>query len=110
MDWLTHIISKNILLVIQRGKMRHQVTEEDIGRLVGRIYRDTIVCQSSNYFIKHVYKAEQFSEIMNADAFHSIIGFLPNTKYRSAPFIMSVVYNKKGKDYEITVHNPKLKF
>lgn len=87
-----------------------EVTEEVIGQIVGRIYRDTMVYQSPNYFIKHTYVAEQFSEIIDADAFHSIIGFLPNTKYRGAPFVMSVVFNKKKKDYEITVHNPKLKF
>lgn len=85
--------------------MRYQVTEEEIGQIIGRIYRDTMVYQSSHYFIKHIYNADQFSEIMDAPTFHSIVGFLPNIKYRNSPFIMSVAFNKKSQDYEITVHN-----
>jgi hypothetical protein len=87
-----------------------EVTEEAIGQVVGKIFRDTLVYQSPNYFIKHVYTADQFVEIIDPTTFHSIIGFLPNTKYRGTPFIMSVAYNKKQKNYEITVHNPKLKY
>jgi hypothetical protein len=41
-------------------------------------------------------------------SFHNIIGFLPNTKYRGNQFIMSVVYDKSNKNYEITVKNQNL--
>ena len=86
------------------------VKEEIVGKIVGKIYRDTLVYQSPNYFIKHTYTADQFSNLVSADVFHSVIGFLPNTKYRGQPFVMSVIYNKKKRNYEITVHNPKVKF
>jgi len=87
-----------------------EVSEEQVSKVVGKIYRDTMVAQSNTYFIKHNYKAAQFKSMIDPEAFHSIIGFLPNTKYRGQPFIMSVVYNKGTKNYEITVHNPKVKY
>lgn len=87
-----------------------EVKEEVVSHIMGKIYRDTVVCQSPEYFIKHKYSANQFSDIIDEKTFHSIIGFLPNTKYRGMPFIMSVIFNKKTKEYDITVHNPKMKF
>ena len=87
-----------------------EVSEEVVGQIVGKIYRDSVVDQSKNYFIKHVYTAQQFESIVDAETFHKVIGFLPNTKYRGVPFIMGVSYNKKTKEYDITVHNPKVKF
>ena len=87
-----------------------EVKEEVVSKIVGKIFRDTMVTQSNNYFIKLKYKAESFNTCITQTAFHSIIGFLPNTKYRGKPFVLSVVYNKKLDEYEITVHNPKLKY
>lgn len=87
-----------------------EVSEELVSKIVGKIYRDTVVTQSPKYFIKHQYTAFQFKGMVDPETFHSIIGFLPNTKYRGAPFVMSVSYNKKTKVYDITVHNPKLKY
>ena len=72
-----------------------QISEETVSKIVGKIYRDTVVTQSTNYFIKHTYKAYQFKSMVDPETFHSIIGFLPNTKYRGNPFIMSVIFNKK---------------
>lgn len=90
--------------------MMREVSEDVVSQIVSKIYRDTLVTQTKNYFIKHKYTADQFASVVDAQTFHSIIGFLPNTKYRGVPFIMSVIFNKKLKEYEITVHNPKLKF
>lgn len=87
-----------------------EVSEEDVSKIVGKIYRDSLVIQSKNYFIEHTYVAQDFESILDSETFHKIIGFLPNTKYRGTPFIMGVVYNKKTNKYCITVHNPKLKF
>lgn len=87
-----------------------QVDEEMVAKVVGRIYRDTMVTQSKEYFITHVYEASQFENIVTPDVFHNIVGFFPNTKYRGKPFIMSVVFNKLLKNYEITVQNPSLNF
>lgn len=87
-----------------------EVSEELVSKIVGKIYRDTVVAQSPKYFIKHKYRAYQFKSMVDAETFHSVIGFLPNTKYRGTPFVMSVVYNKRLKEYEITVQNPKLKY
>mgnify|MGYP003999315885 CR=1 FL=1 len=91
-------------------EFNREVKEETVSQIVGKIYRDTIVFQASEYFIKHIYTADQFKKLVDAKTFHSIIGFLPNTKYRGMPFVMSVVYNKKADDYEITVHNPRVKY
>jgi len=87
-----------------------EINEESVSKLVNKIFRDTSVTQTKDYFIKHIYTSDQFSHIVEKDIFHSVIGFLPNTKYRGKPFIMSVVYNKGDKSYEIIVHNPKLKY
>lgn len=86
------------------------VNEETVKQIVSKIYRDTMVHQTSEYFIKHTYRATQFKDLVDAQTFHAVVGFLPNSKYRGMPFVLSVVFNKKTKDYEITVHNPKLKF
>jgi len=91
-------------------KSNRQVKEEIISKIVGKIYRDTIVHQTQEYFITHIYKASQFESMVPKDIFHRVIGFFPNTKYRGKPFILSVVYHKGNDEYEIIVHNPKLKF
>lgn len=87
-----------------------ETTEDDVVNIVGKIYRDSLVIQTKNYFIEHTYSAKDFESIMDPETFHRIIGFLPNTKYKGIPFIMSVAHNRKTKKYIITVHNPKLKF
>ena len=87
-----------------------EISEENVSKIVGRIFRDTCVTQSKQYFIKHIYTSNQFKSIVEKKVFHSIIGFLPNTKYRGKPFIMSVIFNKKKDNYEIIVHNPKLHY
>lgn len=87
-----------------------EVREETVSKIVGRIYRDTALTQSNQYFIKHTYTASQFENLVSEEIFHSIIGFLPNTKYRGRPFIMSVLFNKRQNNYDIIVHNPKLNY
>lgn len=87
-----------------------EISEENVVQIVGKIYRDSMVKQSGDYFITHTYTARQFETLVDNDTFHSVIGFLPNTKYHGIPFIMAVSYNKKTKEYEITVHNPRVKF
>ncbi len=87
-----------------------EIKEESVLKILSKIYRDTIVYQSSEYFILHTYKASDFKDLVNAAEFHSIISFLPNSKYKGIPFILSVVYNKRTMDYEITVHNPTVKY
>ncbi len=87
-----------------------EVSEEVVGQIIGKIYRDSLVKQTKGYFITPVYLAKQFETFVDAEAFHRIIGFLPNTKYRGVPFIMGVSFNKMSKEYEVTVHNPKVKF
>ena len=87
-----------------------EIKEETVSKIVGKIFRDTAVTQTKDYFIKHTYTADSFKNIVGADVLHSVIGFLPNTKYRGRPFILSVIFNKKIATYEVTVHNPKLKY
>jgi len=87
-----------------------EVDSEIVSTIISKIYRDTIVTQSNSYFITHTYRASQFKDLVSQEIFHSVIGFLPNSKYRGIPFIMSVVYNKRLEEYEVTVHNPKLKY
>jgi hypothetical protein len=87
-----------------------EISEELVSKIVSKIYRDTMVTQSNDYFIKHVYTVQDFNELLDADVLHCVLGFLPNTKYRGNPFIMGVIFNKKTKEYEVTVHNPILKF
>lgn len=87
-----------------------EIKEENVVKIISKIYRDTIVHQSPEYFIVHKYKAEQFLDIVDNMVFHSIVSFLPNSKYKGIPFILSVAHNKKLDEYEITVHNPKLKY
>jgi hypothetical protein len=89
---------------------KNEINEDVVKKVVGKIYRDTMVNQTDKYFIKHTYKASQFKDLLNESAFHAIVGFLPNSKYRGSPFVLSVVFNKKTKEYEITVHNPRIKF
>jgi hypothetical protein len=86
----------------------NQVNEKVVSQILSKIYRDTLVYQSQNYFIKHTYTASQFASIVDVISFHNIIGFLPNTKYRGNQFIMSVVYDKSNKNYEVTVKNQNL--
>ena len=88
----------------------HTVKEEIIKQIVSKIYRDTMVNQSTDYFIIHRYQPWQFKDLIDPKTFHAIVGFLPNSKYRDRPFIMSVTYSKKTQEYEIVVHNPKLKY
>lgn len=87
-----------------------EIKEEVVLKILSKIYRDTIVYQSSEYFISHVYKASHFKDLVEPDIFHNIISFLPNSKYKGIPFILSVIYNKRTEDYEITVHNPTVKY
>lgn len=87
-----------------------EVNEKIISKILSRIYRDTMVTQSKDYFITHTYKAAQFESMIDPKSFHSIIGFLPNTKYRGRSFIMSVVFNKKDHTYKVVVHNPSVKY
>lgn len=87
------------------------VNESDVRKLVEKIYRDVMVTQSGDYFIKLKYTFKHFKDIIpDPDLFHIIIGYLPNTNHRGMPFVLSVVYNKGENNYEITVHNPRLKF
>lgn len=83
-----------------------EIDEKIISKILSRIFRDTLVMKSGNYFITHTYNANQFGSLINPEIFHNIIGFLPNTKYKGKQFIMSVVFNKKRNTYEITVKNP----
>jgi len=87
-----------------------ETNEKNISKILSRIYRDTMVTKSNDYFIKHNYKPEQFKSMVNSDIFRSVIGFLPNTKYKGRPFIMSVIYNKKYDSFEIVVQNPNVKY
>lgn len=83
-----------------------EIDEELVGQIISRIYRDTIVTNSTEYFVKHVYQFSDFDEVTSKETFHSIIGFLPNTNYRGSPFVLSVSFNKRDSLYEITVKNP----
>lgn len=83
-----------------------EINEEAVSLIVGRIYRDTIVSHDKSYFVKRIYKISDFEEIAQKEVLHSILGFLPNTKYRGAPFVMSVIFDKRLNHYEIMVLNP----
>lgn len=86
-----------------------EIHEDSVSKILNKIYRDILVTQTKKYFITTTYTAEQFSHITTPDIFHSIIGFLPNTKYRGKPFILSVIFNKKLKTYEIIVKNVNIR-
>jgi hypothetical protein len=86
------------------------VADTTIGHILRKIFLDTSVTQSQEYFIKHKYSAADFTSLVEEDIFKRIIGFLPNVKYRGKPFILSVAYNKKNDNYEIIVHNPSFSF
>lgn len=88
------------------------INERTVGQILRKIFLDTSVTQTQdkNYFIKHTYSADDFSSLTDAETFKRIIGFLPNTKYKGRPFILSVAYNRKHDNFEIMVHNPKMKF
>ena len=87
------------------------VDESDVRKLVEKIYRDVMVAQSGDYFIKLTYTYKHFKDIIpDTDIFHNVICYLPNTNHRGMPFVLSVVYNKGENNYEIIVHNPRLKY
>jgi hypothetical protein len=87
------------------------VDESIVRKVVDKMYKDSLVTQSGDYFLKLKYTHRHFKSLIpDADVFHSVIGFLPNTNHRGIPFVLSVVFNKKDSEYEITVHNPRLKF
>jgi len=83
-----------------------EISEQLVEQIIGRIYRDTVVSKSPDYFVKHTYSYNDFKELTSKEVFHSIIGFLPNVTYRDAPFILSVTFDKRSHNYEITVKNP----
>lgn len=89
----------------------NEVNETDIKKIVDKMYKDCMQMNIPDYFLKKTYNWKHFKEIIpNKDAFHTIIGFLPNTNHRGMPFILSVVFNKNNDEYEIVFHNPRLKF
>lgn len=88
-----------------------EIDETTIKKMVDKMYRDAMVSQSGDYFLKLKYTYKHFKQMIdNKDTFHSVIGYLPNSNHRGMPFVLSVVYNKNNGEYEITVHNPRLKF
>lgn len=86
----------------------NEITDKVIGQILKRIYRDSMIFKSKEYFLQLKYKAVDFINLTDEKTFHGIIGFLPNTKYRNHPFVLGVVHNKRMKEYEITVKNPNL--
>ena len=86
------------------------INEHTVGQILRKIYLDTNVTQSPDYFIKHKYTAQDFESLIDVESFKRIVGFLPNTKYKGRPFIMSVAYSRKDDNFEITVQNPALRF
>jgi len=87
-----------------------EIDAKVIGQILRKIFLDTNVTQSSNYFINHTYRAEDFSGLVEAETFKRIVGFLPNVKYKGKPFILSVTFNKKKNNFEVIVHNPNMKY
>lgn len=91
--------------------MMRSVDESAVKKMVEKMYRDSMVSQSGDYFLKLKYNWKHFKDMIpDKEAFSSIIGYLPNTNHRGMPFVLSVVHNKSTDEYEITVHNPRLKF
>lgn len=86
------------------------IADVAIGQILRKIFLDTNVTQSHEYFIKHKYSASDFTCFVEEDVFKKIVGFLPNVKYKGSPFILSVTYSKKNDDYEIIVLNPNVPF
>ena len=88
-----------------------EISDTIVKKLVNKIYKDAIVANSGEYFLKLKYNYNHFKMIIeDKNVFHSIIGYLPNSNYRGMPFVLSVVHNKGKDEYEIVVHNPRLKF
>jgi hypothetical protein len=87
------------------------IDETIVKKLVEKIYKDALVSNISDYFLKLKYTHRHFkSFIEDKKTFHNVISYLPNSNHRGMPFVLSVVFNKGADEYEITVHNPRLKF
>lgn len=87
-----------------------EVSDVVVKKIISKMFRDATIEMSGEYFIILTYKFHEFKDIIDEETFNNIIGFLPNMNYKGLPFIMSVVHNKFENEYEITVHNPRLKF
>ena len=88
-----------------------EISESTIRKVVEKIYRDVMVTRSSEYFIRLKYTHKHFKTIIDdKDLFHTVVSYLPNSNHRGAPFVLSVVFDKGISEYEIIVHNPRLKF
>lgn len=87
-----------------------EVTETVVKQIVNKIYRDANTQMSGEYFIILKYTDVDFKDLIDPNSFKQLISFLPNMNYKGMPFIMSVVYSKFENNYEVTVHNPRVKF
>jgi len=87
-----------------------EINEKIVKKMVDKIYKDAMVTNSNDYFLKLKYNYKHFKKLIeNKDIFHSIICYLPNSIYKGMPFVMSVVYNKNSDEYEVLVKNPRVK-
>lgn len=87
-----------------------EIDESMIRKMVDRMYRDCLVtADSSSHFLKLKYNHKHFKALIpDKQTFHSVVGYLPNSKHRGKPFVLSVVFNKGTEEYELIIQNPNL--
>jgi len=86
-----------------------EVEQIVVKRIVKRMVADAMKQMSPEYFLILKYKAMQFRDMIDADSFKAILGFLPNIKHNSQTFVLSVSHNKGNGEFELTVVNPRIK-
>jgi ribonuclease BN (tRNA processing enzyme) len=84
-----------------------ETSQQNVDKMISKIYRDALIKKSNKQFITLQYTKENFPDNMH-EVLKSVLSFLPNTKHKGQPFIMSVSVNKKTEEYEIIVKNPIL--
>ena len=90
-------------------KATREVDYSAIKKLIKRITADAMNKMSSEYFLTLSYKASQFKSLLDEKSFDVVLRFLPNTNNNGRPFILSVAFNKKTKEYQVTVINPRFR-
>lgn len=86
-----------------------EIDQLTIKKIIKRMYGDAMKQLKPDYFITLKYHAFQFKDMIDEKALQTVMGFLPNTKHNGSPFVLSVSYNKGTGEFEVTVHNPRVK-
>jgi len=93
-----------------------ETDESIINKIIGTLFRDTIILQNQGPFITHTCSADRFIHSVKQDKFHELTDLLSTATYNGNPFVKSVkcidnglTMGKHKYTYKITVHNPRVK-